>query len=134
MTITSPGVLDGARHAVVICTRDRSRATAFYRHSLGLALLRQDRFAAVFALGDGGTTLSVSEVPDFTPHGHTILGFSVQHVEQAVRALRDRDVTFKMIPGLQQDALGIWTAPGAAVQTAWFSDPDGNVLSITNAC
>jgi catechol 2,3-dioxygenase-like lactoylglutathione lyase family enzyme len=125
------GILEAAKPAIVICTRDRARATAFYRDVLGLALASEDNFATVF--NTGGVTLRVSVVPDFTPHEHTILGFNVPDVSATVKALREKGVTFNFYPRFKQDDLGIWTAPGGAVRVAWFKDPDGNVVSVTNA-
>ncbi|HMD07225.1 MAG TPA: VOC family protein [Candidatus Acidoferrum sp.] len=125
------GILKSATPAIVICTRDRARATAFYRDTLGLSLSHEDNFAAVF--NTGGVTLRVSVVADFTPHDHTILGFHVPDVPATVQALREKGVTFNLYPRFRQDDLGIWTAPGGSVYVAWFKDPDGNVLSVTNA-
>ena len=124
------GVLEAARAAVVICTRDRARATKFYRDTLGLPLVSDDNFAAVFNVG--GTALRVSTVADFTPHEHTILGFTVPDVTAAVKALRENGVAFNVYEKFKQDELGILTIPGGAVKGAWFKDPDGNVLSVTN--
>jgi catechol 2,3-dioxygenase-like lactoylglutathione lyase family enzyme len=125
------GILETAKPAIVICTRDRALATAFYRDALGLTLAYEDKFAAVFNIG--GVTLRVSVVADFTAHEHTILGFTVPDVVATVKALRDTGLTFNIYPGFNQDELGIWTAPGGNVRVAWFKDPDGNVLSVTNA-
>jgi catechol 2,3-dioxygenase-like lactoylglutathione lyase family enzyme len=125
------GILEAAKPAIIICTRDRDRATAFYRDALGLPVASEDSFAAVFNIG--GVTLRVSTVADFTPHQHTILGFSVPDVAAAVKDLREKGVIFNIYEGFSQDGLGIWTAPGGAVRVAWFKDPDGNVLSVTNA-
>jgi catechol 2,3-dioxygenase-like lactoylglutathione lyase family enzyme len=125
------GILEAAKPAIIICTRDRDRATAFYRDALGLTVTSRDNFAAVFHIG--GATLRVSTVADFTPHEHTILGFSVPDVAATVKALRENGVTFNIYPGFRQDELGIWTAPSGGVRVAWFKDPDGNVLSVTNA-
>ena len=69
------GILETAIPAIVICTRDRARATQFYRDTLWLALAYEDKFAAVFNIG--GVTLRVSFVADFAPREHTILGFHV---------------------------------------------------------
>ncbi len=121
------GILEAAKPAFIICTIDRARATAFYRDTLGLTVAYEDSLAAV--LNIGGATLRVSTVPDFTPHEHTILGFNVPDVEATVKALREKGIT----QGFSQDELGIWTAPGGTVRVAWFKDPDGNVLSVTNA-
>ena len=125
------GIMESAKPAIVICTRDRARATEFYRDVLGLTLAYEDKFAAVFNIS--GITLRVSFVPDFTPHEHTILGFNVPGVPSTVKALQEKGLSFKFFPGFNQDERGVWTAPGGKVQVAWFTDPDGNLLSVTNA-
>jgi catechol 2,3-dioxygenase-like lactoylglutathione lyase family enzyme len=125
------GILEDAKPTIVICTRDRARATAFYRDTLGLTLAYEDSFAAVFSTG--GVTLRISTVADFTPHEHTILGFNVPDVAETVKALREKGVTFNFYPGFSQDEIGILTLPGGTVRVAWFKDPKGNVLSVTNA-
>src|SRR5579863_3540623 len=124
------GILTDAKPAIVICTRDRARATAFYRDTLGLELAYEDNFASIFDIG--GVTLRVSFVADFIPHEHTILGFAVPDMEATVRALREKGVTFNIYAQFKQDELGILKVPGGAVRVAWFGDPDGNVLSVTN--
>lgn len=101
------GILESAKPAIVICTRDRARATAFYRETLGLVQAHEDKFAAVF--NTGGVTLRVSLVADFTPHKHTILGFSVTDVRTTVKALREKGITFNIYPGFSQDELGSLT-------------------------
>lgn len=125
------GILQAAKPAIVICTKDRARATSFYRDTLGLTLALEDSFAAIFNLG--GATLRLSHVAGFTPHEHTILGFQVPDVAAAVRALRDQGVVFNLYPCFRQDELGILSLPDGTTSVAWFSDPDGNVLSVTNA-
>lgn len=86
------GILEHSKPTIVICTKDRPRAVAFYRDTLGLTLSHEDKFAAVF--NTGGVTLRVSLVADFTPQEHTILGFNVPDVKAAVGALRDSGVIF----------------------------------------
>ena len=125
------GILEAAKPAIVICTRDRVRATAFYRDALGLELAGEDNLAAIF--NTGGVTLRISTVAEFTPHEHTILGFHVADVAATVKALRDKGVTFNRYSAYPQDELGILTLPGGTLRVAWFKDPDGNVLSVTNA-
>lgn len=125
------GILEAAKPAIIICTRDRACATAFYRDTLGLSPAFEEDFASVF--NTGGVTLRVSTVSDFTPHEHTILGFHVPDVAATVKALREKGLAFNVYPHLHHDELGVWTAPGGTVRVAWFKDPDGNVLSVTNA-
>ncbi len=122
--------LTASRPAVIICTSNLARATAFYRDTLGLSLVTEDACAAVFDLA--GTELRVSLVAGFTPHEHTILGFRVPDVAAAVKALRDHGVTFNTYARFPHDDLGIVTLPGGATRVAWFQDPDGNVLSVTS--
>lgn len=124
------GILESATPIVVICTRDRATSIVFYRDMVGLRLAYEDDLAAVFSIA--GITLRVSFVADFTPHEHTILGFSVPDVAATVKALREKGVKFNTYAGLHQDELGILTLPGRTQCVAWFNDPDGNVLSITN--
>jgi catechol 2,3-dioxygenase-like lactoylglutathione lyase family enzyme len=125
------GILTAAKPAIVICTRDRARATEFYRDVLGLELAYEDNLASVFNVG--GITLRAAVVTDFIAHDHTILGFRVPDVQVAVRALREKGVIFNIYPAFKQDELGILTVPGGNVRVAWMKDPDGNVLSVTNA-
>jgi catechol 2,3-dioxygenase-like lactoylglutathione lyase family enzyme len=123
--------LGAAKPIVVVCTRDRTRATHFFRDTLGLTLTSENSLATVFDVG--GTSLHVSTVADFIPHEHTILGFRVSDVPAAVLDLRERGVVFNILPGFNQDQLGILTVPGTATRVAWFKDPDGNVFSVTDA-
>ena len=58
-------------------------------------------------------------------------GWQVDDAAVIASALRGRGVTFERYPFLQQDADDLWTAPGGA-RVAWFKDPDGNLLSITD--
>ena len=125
------GILESAKPVIVICTRDRAGAIAFYRDTLGMVLAHEDKLAAVFHTG--GVTLRVSLVADFTAHERTILGFHVPDVKATVEALREKGIACNIYRGFPQDELGILTLPGGAGHVAWLKDPDGNVLSITNA-
>lgn len=125
------GILQTATPVIVICTKDRAVATAFYRDKLGLSLEHEDGLAAVFRIG--GITLRLSVVADFVPHEHTILGFKVADVAATVRSLRERGVAFNLYERFPLDELGIFTVPGGNIHVAWLKDPDGNVLSVTDA-
>jgi catechol 2,3-dioxygenase-like lactoylglutathione lyase family enzyme len=109
-------------------TRDQARAVAFYRDTLGLPLVSQDNFAAVFDAH--GTTLRVTNVPKLTPHPFTVLGWHVPDVAAAARQLIAKGIVFERYQGLDQNDLGVWTAPGGT-QVMWFKDPDGNLLGLT---
>ena len=89
----------------------RERARSFYNGILGFAVSHEDAFALVFDLN--GTTLRISTVPEHMPQPYTVLGWEVDDIAATVRGLIDRGVAFRMFDGFEQDALGIWTAPGS---------------------
>ena len=121
--------LDSASVMGFIPTKDFARARAFYADKLGLPLVTEDDFALVFK--SSGTVIRVVKVNEFAPAGFTILGWQVEDAPKSVTALAERGIVFERYPWMQQDALGIWTAPGGA-RVAWFKDPDGNVLSVSS--
>jgi hypothetical protein len=61
---------------------------------------------------------------------YTVLGWQVPDILAAVGELEARGVPLLRYDGIAQDELGIWTSPTGA-RVAWFEDPDGNVLSVT---
>ena len=124
------GILESAKPVVVVCTRDRVRAIDFYRDTLGLTMRQEDASAAVFEAGT--TTIHIAAVADFTPHGHTMLGFLVSDVDTIVKALTRNGVAFLRLPGFPHDELGVLSLPGGKGRVAWLKDPDGNILSITD--
>ncbi len=105
------------------------RARAFYADTLGLSVLSDDEFSLVFDLA--GVPLRLQKVRALSPHPFTALGWQVQDAAEVVASLRARGVIFERYPFLQQDANDLWEAPGGA-RVAWFKDPDGNLLSITD--
>src|SRR5689334_2436685 len=108
--------------------KDAKRAKTFYEKALGLKFISDDGFALVFKAGEN--MLRLVKVPDFEPFPFTILGWQVADIEKAAATLRKNKVKFQKYPFMEQDANAIWTAPGGA-RIAWFKDPDGNVLSIS---
>ncbi|MGA2497831.1 MAG: VOC family protein [Tepidisphaeraceae bacterium] len=112
-------------------TRDPQRSRRFYEQTLGLEFVSEDPFALVFrAHGVMLRIANVSTVKDFKPAPFSILGWCVSSAESTVRALGEKGIAFERYPGMHQNALGIWHSPSGA-QVAWFKDPDGNLLSIT---
>jgi len=107
---------------------DLPRARAFYEGVLGLPVVEQDDFACVFDAN--GTMLRVTAVREVSPAGYTVLGWRVADIEAVVAGLSARGVAFSRFDGMEQDDNGIWTSPGGG-KVAWFTDPDGNVLSLT---
>jgi len=109
-------------------TRDSGKARSFYEGVLGLRFVKDDGFALV--LDANGIMVRVAKAPEFKPAPFTILGWQVSGIEKVVAALHDRGVHFERFGFLEQDKLGIWTA-ASGDKVAWFKDPDGNVLSVS---
>ncbi len=113
-----------------VVTTDSARARAFYEGVLGLRVVSEDDFALVVEAN--GTTIRVTKMKEWSPNAHTVLGWEIADVPAMVKGLTARGVTFERYGFLEQDALGVWTAPGGT-RVAWFKDPDGNVLSVSQS-
>jgi catechol 2,3-dioxygenase-like lactoylglutathione lyase family enzyme len=110
-------------------TTDAVKARAFYEGVLGLSFVKDDGFAMV--LDANGIMIRVAKVgKDFVPAKFTILGWQVSNIEDVVRSLQAKGVQFEIFGFFKQDELGIWTAP-TGDKVAWFKDPDGNILSVS---
>jgi len=121
-------MLSSASIMAFVATMNPDKAKAFYQDILKLKLTADEPFALVFDAN--GTMLRVSKVPELTPAPFTVLGWKVNDMAAEIRELKGRDVTFEFFKGLQQDDLAVWTSPSGA-KVAWFKDPDGNMLSLT---
>jgi hypothetical protein len=95
---------------------------------LGLRFVKDDGYAMV--LDANGIMIRVAKMKDFAPAQFTILGWQVSDIEKMVVGLKERGVHFEMFGFFKQDELGIWTAP-TGDKVAWFQDPDGNILSLS---
>ena len=113
-----------------VFSRDPVALKAFYGEVLGLPLIDEDGFAIAYDLG-AGAMLRLTALPAHVPAPHTAFGWSVADIAAAIAGLRAKGVAFKIYEGFGQDADGIWTAPGGVAQVAWFPDPEGNLLSLT---
>jgi catechol 2,3-dioxygenase-like lactoylglutathione lyase family enzyme len=107
---------------------DLNRSRRFFADRLGLAVEESTAFACV--LRAGATMLRVTKVDELQPQPFTVFGWQVQDVHAVVAALAAANVTCVRFDGMRQDPAGVWTTPGGD-QVAWFRDPDGNVLSLT---
>ena len=121
--------LADARPIAMIATADRKAAEPFYADALGLRRKGDDGFAALFDLA--GVTLRLTEVPGYTAAAHPVLGWEVPDIEAAVAALAANGIEMNLYEGMGQDGNGIWTAPDGTGKVAFFNDPDGNGLSLT---
>lgn len=108
--------------------QDAEKARAFYEGVLGLRFVKDDGFALVFDAN--GIMIRAARMKEFTPAQFTVLGWQVSKIEEVARGLAKHGVKFEIFGFFKQDALGIWTAP-TGDKVAWFKDPDGNILSVS---
>ena len=122
-------MLESCKLVGFVGVRDAERAKAFYRDTLGLKLVLEELpFALVFDCD--GTALRVTLVREVVAAPYTVLGWAVADITATASRLAAAGVKLQRYPQIQQDDLGIWSAPGGA-RVAWFQDPDGNLLSIS---
>ena len=121
-------MLSDAELIAFVSTADVEQARDFYSETLGLSLVEENPAALVYEAH--GTMLRVTPVPDMTPAPYTVLGWAVDDIANLVERLGSRGVVFQRFDGMEQDELGIWRTPGGGL-VAWFKDPAGNILSLT---
>jgi catechol 2,3-dioxygenase-like lactoylglutathione lyase family enzyme len=121
-------MLRGAPFIAFVPVSDVEQARGFYHGLLGLPVIEDTPFALVVTAGD--TMLRITPVGEFRPQPFTVAGWQVPDIAEAMAALAERGLTGLRFDGMDQDASGVWTAPGGD-RVAWFADPDGNTLSLT---
>jgi catechol 2,3-dioxygenase-like lactoylglutathione lyase family enzyme len=123
------GPLRDAALVAFVATTDLARAHAFYGGVLGLERTEANPYANAYDVG--GTSLRVTRVEHVAPAPYTVLGWRVEDVHRAIARLGALGLEMCRFPGVEQDAEGVWSAPGGA-RVAWFDDPDGNRLSVSD--
>ena len=128
--MAAESILGGSDVIAFAPTTDPEKARAFYEGVLGLRLVADQKpFALEFDAN--GTMLRVTTVQELKPQPFTILGWHIEDIEATVDSLVAAGVEFLRFPGMNDaDPRGIWNSPSGA-RIAWFKDPDGNVLSVT---
>jgi len=122
------GALESAALIAFLAVSDLDRAERFYGEALGLTLRDERPFALVTDVG--GTQLRITASATVAAAPHTVLGWAVSDIDATVDELASRGIAFTRYEGMDQDERAIWTSPNAA-RVAWFADPDGNNLSLT---
>ncbi len=117
-----------ANPVLFLATANAERARAFYERVLGLTFVTDEPPALVFRVGN--SMLRIQKVARVHAAPYTALGWTVPDIRQMVRDLHAAGVIFQRYEGMNQDSDGIWHAPSGAL-VAWFKDPDGHVLSLT---
>lgn len=121
-------MLASAKLMGFLFTKDYDQSRAFFENNLGFQFVSLDQFALVMKAG--GTSIRISKSRTFSPAQGTVLGWEVQNIEAIVDWLTSRGVVFEKYPFVQDRERGIWSTPNGD-KVAWFKDPDGNVLSVS---
>ena len=119
-----------AKPILFAATAKPEQSRLFYQDTLGLQFVSDQPYAIVF--DTGGIMFRIQKVEQVTPPSYTVLGWEVNDINQTVATLSDKGVMFQKFPFLTQDESGVWTTPDGA-RVAWFNDPDGNMISITQS-
>lgn len=109
-------------------TKDSARSREFYEGKLGFKFVSDDQFALVMQAGK--SMIRIAKAGKFTPAQYTVMGWEVTDIEAVVKWLTGRGVSFEKYPFVEDQKRGIWTTPNGD-KVAWFKDPDGNVLSVS---
>lgn len=123
-------MLSRAEPVAFVPSTDLDRSRSFYEGVLGLPVVHADGFAVVLRCGGG--TIRVTDVGSaLHVQPFTVVGWEVEDLHAEIAELTSRGVEFLRVPSIEQDEAGVWsTGDGSSV--AWFTDPDGNTLSLSH--
>jgi catechol 2,3-dioxygenase-like lactoylglutathione lyase family enzyme len=118
----------------VLPAKDGDRARAFYRDTLGLALLSGPHDDPMMFQAGGGSTVVVTEIPKRVPPDYAVVSFLVEDIEGLVAELERRGVELvtpeaSSFQGVAGRIAGHVIDYGA-VKSTWFRDSEGNVLAL----
>jgi catechol 2,3-dioxygenase-like lactoylglutathione lyase family enzyme len=111
-----------------ISTTQLDKARQFYIDKLGLKILSEDHYG--LECESNGAYLRITIVESLIPQPFTVLGWDTIDIISTIKWLVEKGIIIERYSFIEQDELGIWTAPGGT-RVAWFKDPDGNLLSIS---
>ncbi len=112
-----------------IPTTNADRSRKFFVETLGLTFVADEEYGVV--LTSGANTIRLVKLEKHEPSEFAILGWETTNIEKTVREMTAAGVTIERYDFIEQDDLGIWSAPDRIAKVAWFKDPDGNVLSVS---
>jgi catechol 2,3-dioxygenase-like lactoylglutathione lyase family enzyme len=112
----------------MIPVTDLDRARKFYEDKLGLK--SKDEWGEGVTLKSGDTLINVYRSEFAGTNKATTLTFGVDDIDKEVGELKDKGVFFEKydLPGLKRQ--GDLHVGEGGFKTAWFKDPDGNILSL----
>lgn len=113
----------------ILLSTDLEASRAFYRDTLGLEVLREDKDDRIVFRCGGGTQFAVTRSTVGTSDSQTQMAWRVPDIKAALADLRSRGVRIE-----EYTAPDPVTANGVADMghswAAWFIDPSRNVLAV----
>lgn len=113
----------------VIAVQDIVTAREFYEDILGLELIDESPEGILYKSGDG--RLLLYESPNGGQNPATSAAWVVDDVEACVDELKDKGISFEHYDDMPVEWQGDLAVSGD-MKSAWFKDPDGNILSVGN--
>jgi catechol 2,3-dioxygenase-like lactoylglutathione lyase family enzyme len=110
-----------------VAVKSLETAKKFYEGTLGLTKVMENE--EVLAFKTGASTLFVYRSQHAGTNRATAVTFVAEEVDDLVRKLKDRGVTFEHYDLPQMTRHGDVHVAGT-MKTAWFKDPDGNIFSL----
>jgi catechol 2,3-dioxygenase-like lactoylglutathione lyase family enzyme len=111
-----------------VAVKNLDAAKKFYEGTLGLKQVH-DEGGELLVYKSGNTVLNVYVSRFAGTNKATAVTWSVDKIEDEVRALKNKGVTFEHyeMPGLKlQGDIHV----GGDMKVAWFKDPDGNIMNL----
>jgi catechol 2,3-dioxygenase-like lactoylglutathione lyase family enzyme len=121
-------MLDNANLIAFLATARPDDSRKFFEKTLGLLFQGETPHTLVFDVN--GTLLRVDKVDKLTPASHPAVGFQVTDIVTEARRLTAAGIPMMKVPDREQDGDGIWARPDGTLM-AWFQDPDGNIISLS---
>ena len=113
----------------MIAVKDLDRARKFYEEKLGLKA-KETMGAEVFEVERGDTRFEVYRSQFAGTNKATALNFEVDDIEDEVNTLKEKGIFFEKYDVQGLTPKGDFYEGEGGFKTAWFKDPDGNILSL----
>ena len=113
----------------MIAVKDLDRARKFYEDTLGLDA-KEEMKGEVLTVQSGRTPITVYKSEFAGTNKATALTFEVDDLQSEVQELKDKGIFFEKYDLEGLTPKGDFYEGEGGFKTAWFKDPDGNILSL----